>query len=288
MNTNTLRTFLCAALLSALAGVSRAPAADLTPQAREILARTRNSLITVSALSKLDLGATGLPIRVGGLGEAQEASCSGLVLDPSGLTVVSYSALNPMDKLSGALQIRISEDADSLKTKTELSRIQMRLDDGTEVPGRVVLKDKELDVAFIVPDPKEGDKIPQFTPVKWSADPLTVKELDDVVMISRHAKDLGYQPIVAVGQVTSVIKQPRTLYDLSAPARPGAPVFLPDGQLLGVTVTFGGGGADLMSMGAMEVLVLPTAEIAKLADQARKAADKKSKEPKKEEKKEEK
>ena len=71
------------------------------------------------------------------------------------------------------------------------------------------------------------------------------------------------------------------MYDLSVAPRPGSPVFLPDGQLLGVTVTFGG-GEGLTSMAAREMLVLPTAEIAKLADQARKAAEKKLKEQKKE------
>ena len=161
----------------------------------------------------------------------------------------------------------------------------MRLEDGTEVPARLVLKDKELDLAFIVPDPKEGEKVPQFTPLKLSAG-ATAKELDEVVAISRHVKDLGYQPIVSVGQVTSVITKPRTMYDLSTVPRPGSPVFLPDGRLLGVTVTFGGEGAA--SMSARETLVLPAVEIGKLADQAHKAAEKKLKEQKKDETKEEK
>jgi hypothetical protein len=276
MKMNAPRTLLCAATLVALSGAAGAPAADVAPQAREILSRARNSLITVSALSKLDIGGSGLPIRLGSLGEAQESSCGGLVIDASGLTVVSYSALNPMERLVGALKSRISSDA--LKAKSELSRIQMRLEDGTEVPARVVLKDKELDLAFLVPDAKEGDKLPQFSPLKLSAD-AAVKELDDVVVISRHARDLGYQPTVTVGQVTSVIAKPRTMYDLSAAPRPGSPVFLPDGRLLGVTVTFGG-GEGLTSLAAREVLVLPASEITKLADQARKAAEKKLKEKK--------
>jgi hypothetical protein len=283
---NTPRTLLCVAALTALLVTANAPAADVAPKAREILSRAQRSLITVSALSKLDMGGSGLPIRLGALGEAQETSCGGLVIDASGLTVVSYSALNPMERLAGAIRGRISGDGDALKAKTELSRIQMRLEDGTEVPARLVLKDKELDLAFIVPDPKEGDKVPQFTPVKLSAD-ATVKELDDVVAISRHARDLGYQPTVTLGRVTSVITKPRTMYDLSVVPRPGSPVFLPDGQLLGVTVTFGG-GEGLTSLAARETLVLPASEVAKLADQARKAAEKKLQEQKKEGTKEEK
>ena len=55
-----------------------------------------------------------------------------------------------------------------------------------------------------------------------------------------------------------------------------------------MTVTFGGGEGGIMSLGAREALVLPTSEITKLADQARKAVEKKRKEQKKEGAKEEK
>ena len=104
MKMNTPRTLLCVATVIALLGAAGAPAADIAPKAREILSRAQNSLITVSALSKLDMGGSGLPVRLGALGEAQEASCGGLVIDASGLTVVSYSALNPMERLAGAIK----------------------------------------------------------------------------------------------------------------------------------------------------------------------------------------
>jgi hypothetical protein len=272
MNSNLTR--LAAALAAvAVFTTASARAADLTQKAREILAHSQDSFIAVSALSKMDTGSMGLPIQIGGLGEAQETTCGGLVIDASGLTVVAYSALNPMEKLSQAIHIKVNEEEDALKTSTELSRIQMRLPDGTEVPARLVLKDKELDLAFLVPETKEGEKPREFTAVRLGS--ASAKELDDIVAISRHGKDLGYQPTVTLGQITSVIKKPRPMYDLSITARPGAPIFLPDGQLLGLTVTFSGGGGGLMSMGAMEALVLPVDEITKLAAQARKAAEKK-------------
>jgi S1-C subfamily serine protease len=265
-------------------------AADLTQTARDLFARNQNSLITVSALNKLDMGASGLPIRIGGLGEAQETSCNGLVLDASGLTVVSYTALNPMEKVAGALKIRMGEgdEGEEAKGTSELSRIQMRLADGTEVPGRLVFKDKELDLAFVVPDPKEGEKAPSFAPVTVASG-ATAKELDEIVVLGRHGKNLGYQATVDTGRITGVISKPRAMYDLSVPARPGAPVFLADGRLLGVLATASSESANLMSM-AMEQLVLPSAEVVKLAEQAKKAAAKKEekKDDKKDEKKDEK
>jgi hypothetical protein len=53
-----------------------------------------------------------------------------------------------MEKMAGAIQIKINDDDNGIKTKTELSRVQVRLSDGSELPARVVFKDKELDLAL--------------------------------------------------------------------------------------------------------------------------------------------
>ena len=99
MNSNTAKTWFCAAAVAACAGLS-AIAADVIPQAREILNHSQNSIINISAMSKLDMGGPGMGMNFGGLGEAQETQCAGTVIDGSGLTVVSYSALNPFEKIS--------------------------------------------------------------------------------------------------------------------------------------------------------------------------------------------
>ncbi len=272
MKSIAILSLLSATTLAALPSI----AADLVPQAREILKTGQASIINVTAMCKLDMGGSGMGMRLGGLGEAQETECAGAVIDSSGLTVVSYSALNPMERVSAMFKKRMGNDENSMKSKTELNRIQMHTADGGEVSARVVLKDKELDLAFLMPDPKEGEKAPQFTPVKLGD--ASAQEIDDVVLLSRHTKELGYQPVVTMGKVTSVIKKPRAMYDLSAYVAPGALVYLPDGQLLGLTVSFGGDEDSLMSM-RTEVLVLPAPQISKLADQAKKAAEKKSAEP---------
>jgi len=284
MKSNKIKTVFCAVALAVPAGL-HAAAADILPQAREILSHNQDSIINVTAMCKLDMSSSGLPFAMGGFGDAQEIQCVGTVIDPSGLTVVSYTALNPMDKISGAMKkIKMSDDDNGLKSKTVLNRIQMHLADGTELSARLVFKDKELDLAFLMPDPKENEKMPSFAPVKLAA--ATAKELDDVVVLSRHTKELGYQPIVTVAQVTSVIKKPHAMYDLSIPAQPGALVYLPDGQLLGLTVSFAGEEESLsFSAMQMQILVLPAPEICKLADQAKKAAEKKSTEPAKSDKK---
>jgi hypothetical protein len=267
---------LTGAAALALAGTLNAPAGDLAEQARGILNEAKSSIITVTALSKLDMSGSGLPVQIGGLGEAQETGCPGLVLDEAGLTVVSYTALNPMEQMSKSIQIRMGDDdGSSIKMKSELSRIRMRLDDGSEVPARVVLKDKELDLAFLVPDPKEGDKKPAFKPVKLSAD-VSARELDEIVAVTRHGEQFGSQPVVELGRITSVIAKPRPMYDLSVHRPMGTAIFLPGGQCLGLVVAMGQEGGGLINIGGMEMLVLPASDIVKAADKAREAAAKKS------------
>jgi S1-C subfamily serine protease len=277
---NSCGTLSKAAVAMVLIGALAASGGEIVQQARDILARVQPSVVTVSALSKLDTSGSGLPIRIGGLGEAQESSCPGLVLDGAGLTVVSYTALNPMAKMADSIQIRMGDDAgddsSTVKTKAELSRIRIRLGDGAEVPARLVLKDKELDLAFLVPDPKEGEKKLAFAPVKLSADALA-KELDEIVSVSRHGTELGGQPVVDIGRVTSVIAQPRPMYDLSiASSPPGTAIFLPGGELLGLVVAISGKGQGMMSLGSMQMLILPATDVMKLADKAREAAAKKA------------
>ena len=168
----------------------------------------------------MDLSGSGLRDRWRA-GGAQETVATASVLDASGLTVVSYSALNPMEVMAAAIQTRLGGEGDEGgKGKADrASRIQMRAADGTEVPARLVFKDKELDLAFVVPEPKEGDKAPAFTPVTLAVGE-TAKELDDIIVLSRHAKTLGYQPTVAIGHVTAVIAKPaRCMTSRYPPAR---------------------------------------------------------------------
>lgn len=276
------KLWLYAVVLTVLGGLQAMGAEESVQKAREILKNHQGAMVAVSALCKMDMSETGLPIQIGGLGEAQETGCVGVVVDESGLTVVSYAALNPMEKLGGMMSIHMGEDDNGpeIKPKHTLSCVQIHTADGKDIPARVVFKDKELDLAFIMPDLKEGEKAPAFAPIKLAAG-AAAKELDDVVVLTRHGKNLGYQPIVTMARVSSVITKPRPMYDLTTSIRPGALVFVPDGQLLGVVLMMGGeekGGLMGMMGGGDEVLVLPTSEIVKLCAQAKDAAAKKAKE----------
>jgi hypothetical protein len=257
---NTFKSLWMAAAVMASLTCLQAMGADETAQkAREILKQHQGSMVSVSALAKM-------------------VECMGTVVDPSGLTVVSYFALNPMEAMGGRMRISMgAEDGDNgpeIKPKNSLSRVQIHTADGKDIQARVVFKDKELDMAFIMPVLKEGEKAPEFSAIKL-ADGGAAKELDEVVVLWRHAKNLGYQPAISLARISSVITKPRLLYDLTNGGSPGGLVFGLDGHLIGITIVMSGGGSELTS--APNALITPAAEVLKMLAQAKEAAAKKTK-----------
>ena len=140
--------------------------------------------------------------------------------------------------------------------------------DGTEVPARVVFRDKDLDAAFLMPDLKDGEKAPTFT----SVDPqksVAAKELDEIVSVTRLAKNMSYSSAVMLGHVCAVVTKPRTVYDFATHGTPttGCPVFNSQGKLLGFTLIHRDVSSDVGMMGA-EVIIMPASEISAFSRRA--------------------
>ena len=77
----------------------------------------------------------------------------GTVIDPSGLTVLSLGALNPgamMNKMMGGG----GSGQERMEFGSEPSDVKLRLPDGKELPARIVLRDEDLDLAFLRPTTK--------------------------------------------------------------------------------------------------------------------------------------
>ena len=185
MDSTSGRLVSMVGILSAVLIARSGGAGELAQKGREILKNSRDSIVTVSAICRVEAD--------DGNADTQETFCPGLVLDSSGMTVVSYMGINPMESAVEAMMAEMEEEADEeeeitgvAKPKVSLSRIMMRLPDGTEVRARIVLKDKELDIACLLPDLKPDAKAPRFAPIKLNP-AVTAQELDDLVVISRQA-----------------------------------------------------------------------------------------------------
>ena len=175
-------------------------------------------------------------------------------------------------------------EGSELTFECELRGIKMRLPEGTEVPSRVVLKDEDLDLAFVAPSDPLNDANKKKIAIVAMESVKTADVLDSIIQLGRTSKEFNYAPTVQLGHIAAVLTKPRTYY-LGASAGLGSPVFSDQGKLTGLVTRFVAAdkeaGGDALSTalrtsqtpGATRV-ILPTNDIAKLVDQAKDAAKK--------------
>ena len=241
--------------------------------ARTLLKDKHESVVWVTAVAKMQV--SGMGVSLGGGGE-NKVEALGTVVDKSGLVVVCYSQIDMAKMLGGAIKANVGGESKEIELKTDLSDVKIRLADGTELPASIVMKDEELNIAFIMPDTTDDAvKKAKFVPLDLG-DAAEPKVLDDTIVLGRLSKMLDYQPSVSLGRVSAVVKKPRTCYE--APGAPGCPVFSVDGKLIGISMLMKAAeGGGMMALHNMSSVVLPAKEIAEASEQAKKKAS----EPKK-------
>src|SRR5215471_3306013 len=129
--------------------LSVARADDIAEKGRAILAKNQHAVVTVQLVLKSKFSVPG----AGGQTTESRSDATGTVIDPSGLTVLSLTATDPGTMIQNMMGGMGEEDM-KFKMETELSDLKILLDDGTEIPAEVVLRDKDLDLAFIRPKSK--------------------------------------------------------------------------------------------------------------------------------------
>jgi hypothetical protein len=229
-------------------------ASDITEKGRDVFNKARLAVVTIEVVVK----ASG----PGGRSGESKQDITGTVVDPSGLTVVALSACDPAE-----MYRRVSQE---YKVQTEVSDIKMLLDDGTELPAEIVLRDNDLDLAFLRPKTKPASPM---TAVDLSkSGPAQV--LDEVVTLNRLNKAASRAYAASIEHIAAVIQKPRTFYipdaTMSATSL-GCPAFLPDGRILGVfvirAVSSEGEGTSNYRQNLTSI-ILPAEDILKGAKQA--------------------
>ncbi|HEY3322423.1 MAG TPA: serine protease [Planctomycetota bacterium] len=262
------------ALVCALA-VTAAQAADFKETARGVAEKSGPSAIMVRIVSALKMEFQGQNMN-----QEQKSEVAATIIDPSGLTVSSASALEPATLMKRMLR--------GMKLDTTIKETTFILADGTEVPAEIVMKDTDLDMAFLMP--KEAGKT--FPAVELKAATAQPKVLDDVFLVGRMGKEGNRAVHVDTGMIRSIVKGPRTYYVCSAEVsqHAGRIVSTPDGSPLGLVVTKMAPGGDgdeggdemglgmLFSMGAKDNMPLPIVRpVDDLIEAAKQAKDAKAK-----------
>ncbi|MEN6371929.1 MAG: serine protease [Armatimonadota bacterium] len=261
------RAYLLALIvLMLILGPAVVSIADDTASGRDIAAKYGPSIVKVQIILKLTASYMGSSDN-----QEQKIEVTGTVVDPSGLTVISMSSTDPAD----IMQLMYG-DTEEMQIKSEVTDVKIRLADGKELPGKIVLRDKDLDLAFIRPVNKPSEPLPYLD----ITNNCKLDVLDQTVTVTRLGKVANRVISASIGRIQASVEKPRKFYTIglnsnSSSSILGSPVFSMDGKVLGIVllrVMQGQSKESLMSGGMRESpvipAIIPAEDIAPIAAQA--------------------
>jgi hypothetical protein len=249
----------------------------MADKGRVIFKKYQRSVVTVEIVLKSKVSIPGMA----GQSSESRQDVTGTVVGADGLTVLSLSATDP-GQLWQSMMGGGGDDEAKFKMETELSDIKFLLDDGTETAAEVVLRDLDLDLAFIRPKTK---LTAQLTPLDLSK-PGKAEVLEEVIALNRLGKAAGRAYAASVERIAAVVERPRLYYvPDSGPTTTtlGAPAFTADGKALGIFVMRalkGHGGASGVfgqQPDNITTIIVPIADINKAIQQVPAVAEEKRK-----------
>ncbi|MEX2015497.1 MAG: trypsin-like peptidase domain-containing protein [Candidatus Hydrogenedentales bacterium] len=214
-----------------------ASADEVAEAGRKILDQYKDAVVTVQLVIKQQFS-----MGRNTQDNESKTEATGTVISPDGLTVVSLSETDPssiMETMMGGQQ--------DFSITSEVQDVKILKANGTEVAAEVILRDKELDIAYVRPVEKAEE---EFAYIDFS-DAGHPQLLDEVISLSRLGRVGRREPAASVERINAVIEKPRTLYipgnDPTQTAL-GSPAFTLDGKPIGLFLvrviqdTGGGGG----------------------------------------------
>jgi len=255
-------------VLGSLAPPAGAQTTDDRAAARDIVAKRGDAIVRVMGTLKVRMSSGGRDNPM----PDQAVHASATVIDPTGLTVVALSAVDPGNIISKNPNFA----AQKMTMTTELVDLKLRLADGKEVPARIVLRDSDLDLLFVRPTTAPAAAMPA---IDSAAGPLAA--MDPVVIVQRFGAVTGWKTAAALGTVEVVVDKPRTFYLIAMVTTGsgiGATVFDMKGQFAGLVTlratdeskgnALTGLSGDALRTLGMIASVLPASDIREVAKQA--------------------
>lgn len=232
--------------------------------AKQVYEKHQEAVIWISAVLKVEMS---------GRSQEKKMEAFGTIIDKNGLTVMSYAMLDPISLYAS---MATAKQRKALP-KSQFSDVKMRLADGTEIPARLVLKDPDLDLAFVVPEP-DAKEAPKTFPHVTLDKTVKAEVLDRLIVLTRLGKSFDEQPCIDFTRVSAIVKKPRLFYvdrPHASGGGIGTPVFTTEGKVLGISVMRKGPKSrSLSSMlgGDFSTIILPCDDVLEIAQQASKAA----------------
>ena len=239
---------------------------EAAERGRAILDEHRDAVVTISLVLQQRMSFPGTPSR----SEETKSEATGTVIGPDGLTVLSLSETDPTALLKAMMGPSAPQ---GLQLETEIVDVRIMLRDGTEIPAEVILRDNDLDMAFVRPVEKQ-DLTFAFVDLAVDSEP---KILDQLISLNRLGKVAGRAHSASIERVDAIVKRPRTFYiPGSDPTNTslGCPAFDLDGKIVGFFLmraihSEGGGGRSMFggSSDTVRVIILPARDIRDAAAQ---------------------
>jgi hypothetical protein len=213
------------ALLTCLSLPLFAASGPLKEQAQTLGKTHHDSTLFISAVVSIEVTAGSNPTQK----EERKIEVLGTVLSAEGLIVTPLSTLDLASNMDGRT-VNTPQGPITIQAKADIKEVKIIMPDGSEVTAKVVLKDADLDLAFIKPEKSDAKFV--AVDAKNSA-PMSL--LDDIIILGRMGKDLNREPMIMTGEIISVIKKPRLFGKMTANAT-GMPVFNAEGKFLGIGI----------------------------------------------------
>lgn len=238
----------------AMLAMGTAAMADEAASGREIASKCGNSVVKILVVVKETETYDGQSEK-----RENKSEVVGTIIDPSGLTVTSLTSLTASETLFDG------SEEEGYSITSEVTDLKIRLTSGKEIPAKIVLRDKDLDLAFIRPSQKLTEAVPAID-LKNSA---KIDVLDPIVILSRSGKVSNRALLVSLDRIQAVLDKPRTCY-LTSDGELGAPTFALDGKVLGIMLLriMPGSSSDMRAYERIVPIVLPAEDVATAAAQA--------------------
>ena len=247
---------------------------ELKAAAQRLSDAHKDSIVWLSVIAKTSMTTDGdAPAQIKAALQAQDketkSEATGTVVDASGLIVTSLAAIDKGSVVDGKT-VNTPMGPIKLRSTTEIKEVKIIMPDGTEIPGDLVMKDADLGLGFVKvrSDSKEAQGVTFHSIDLNDSSPGAM--LDDCIGLGRLDENLNREASIITSEISGITTKPRTFYRVMTDAT-GCPIFLSTGKLLGISVMRQPRGD--IDGGAMQIspVVLPAADVAKVAEQAKNA-----------------
>lgn len=228
-------------------GVSADETADL---GRKVFDARKDTVVTMRIVIAMSFGARE---------QESEQEANATLISPDGVAVLALSAVDPLQMAS---DMNIADD----EMTSRVSSLRMILPDGSEKPAEVVLRDKDLDLAFVRLTEKPAAPL-TYVDTAQTGNPQI---LDNVVCIMQYGRVARRSHSAFVERIEMVVEKPRLFYALGKHRDRHvvcSPVFTMADEFVGVGVMRMVSGATEPSPDNIMVIIVPGAQIKALMDQ---------------------